>query len=210
MSSPIPSRRKSAVVIRLLFFGLCLTLNGCIIRVNNHCQDGLGTDGVSVVAPFNSVHVQSSQITAANLGLPVYPGAVEVRNYGNNKSANVDMGLRSRQMVVKVVNYSTPTTRDRVIAFYRKAFSRFGSVIACKGESPVGTPAITNHGLTCDEGHQSARPKDYDADSTFNLRVGSVHRQRIVVFRDSGDQDTRFTLIELVLPSSSSQRTGIH
>ncbi len=77
-----------------------------------------------------------------------------------NKSANVDMGFGSFKLRVKVANYSSADNRDQVLAFYRKALSEYGTVIECAGERPVGSPAVTVEGLTCDHSdheHSAAR-----------------------------------------------------
>lgn len=197
-------RRKTAVSTSMLAATLCLLLTGCVVKVDKHDKGKQKHDNVSVVTPFGGVHVQSNQTTAANLGLPVYPGAAITQDNDNNKSANVDLGFGPWQLKVKVVHYTTPDPQDKVVAFYRKALGQFGTVIACKNNSPVGQPTVTDQGLTCSENDKQINVNGNNTDSALNLRVGSQHHQRIVAFDKSSNNKTGFTLVELVLP----QHTG--
>ena len=164
---------------------------------------------VWVNASSPSATVLSYARAAADLGLPVYPGAVPTTGNGNDTSANVNLGFGPWQLRVKVVKYRTTDPRDKVIAFYRKALGQFGTVIACDGNSPVGKPTVTDQGLTCyDNEHHGSVNINIDgktSDSGFNLRVGSPHHQRIVAFKDNSGKGTKFTIVELVLPSDHSR-----
>ena len=198
-------RRKAAISTSLLAATLCLLLTGCVVKVNKHEKDGQKHDNVSVTTPFGGVHVQSNQTTAADLGLPIYPGAEPTTGNGDSKSANVNLGFGPWQLRVKVVKYRTSDPRNKVVAFYRKALGQFGTVIACDGNSAVGKPTVTDQGLTCKGGGKNVHIDGNGDDSGFNLRVGSPHHQRIVVFKDTGDKSTRFSLVELTLPKSADK-----
>jgi len=201
-------RRKAAVSTSLFAAGLCLLLTGCVV-VSKKRNNGKKHDNVSVATPFGGVHVQSNQTTASDLGLPVYPGAVQTTGNGKDVSANVDLGFGPWQLRVKVVKYRTSDPRDKVVAFYRKALGQFGTVIACDGNSPVGKPTVTDQGLTCyDNEHHGSLNININgktSDSGFNLRAGSPHHQRIVAFEDTGGKGTRFSLVELTLPKSADK-----
>jgi hypothetical protein len=108
------------------------------------------------------------------------------------------MGFGKWQLRVKVVNYSTPDSQDKVMAFYGKALGRFGDVIKCNGDNAVGTPAVTREGLTCGEGH--SQNVNIDEDKGLNLRAGSKRHQHIVGFKSGDASGTKFALIELELP----------
>lgn len=202
MSHAFAFRRGAAVVASVLAASLCLLLTGCIV-VNKKDQNGKKQDNVSIVVPFAGIHVQTNQTSAADLGLSVYPGATVTRGNDNNQSANVDMGFGPWQLKVKVVSYKTPDSQPKVISYYRKQLGSFGTVIACDGDKPVGTPAVTGQGLTCSESGKHVNVNGNDAESGFTLRAGSPHHQRIVAFQDTGGNGTKFTLIELVLPDHS-------
>jgi hypothetical protein len=205
MPSAFSFRRKTAISASVLAATLCLFLTGCVVKVDKNGHGNQKKDNVSVVTPFGGVHVQSNQTTAADLGLSVYPGAVQTTDNGNDKSANVDLGFGPWQMKVKVVTYKTTDPRDKVVSYYRKALGQFGTVIACNGDSPDGTPTTTDQGLTCKENGKHVNINTDTSDSGFNLRAGSPHHQRIVAFKDNSGKGTKFTIVELVLPSDHSK-----
>src|SRR5208282_3954471 len=120
---------------------------GCRIHVDKTAN---GEDkNVQVDTPFGGIHVSTDQTTAADLGLPVYPGAEIVKDKDNDKSADIHMGFGEWQLRVKVVNYSSPDSQDKVVAFYKNALGRYGDVITCQDNAPVGKPTQTAEGLTC-------------------------------------------------------------
>jgi hypothetical protein len=161
---------------------------------------------VQIDTPFGGIHVNTDQTTAADLGLPVYPGATAVTGDGDHKSADVHLGFGEWQLRVKAVSYQTADSQDKVTAFYKKALGRYGNVITCQGNSPVGTPAITTEGLTCaDDGkHNNVHidQGDYHFDKGgLELKAGSKHHQHIVGFESPRYNQTRFALVALDLPA---------
>jgi len=198
----------------------CLTLaagmSGCRIHVDK------GPDGedknVQVDTPFGGIHVNSDQTTAADLGLPAYPSAQIIADKDNDKSADIHMGFGEWEMHIMVVNYSSPDSQDKVEAFYKKALGRYGDVITCQGDAPVGMPTVTAEGLTCKEDkHATVQVNDtgqnfgYHSDKNgIELKAGSERHQHIVGFESSGTAagQTRFALVALDLPSGSSEKSG--
>ena len=80
----------------------------------------------------------------------------------NDKSADIHMGFGQWELRVKVVNYSSPDSQDKVVAFYKKALDRYGDVITCQDDAPVGTPTATSEGLTCKEDkHATVQVSDH-------------------------------------------------
>ncbi len=177
---------------------------GCRIHVEKSAN---GEDkNVQVDTPFGGVHVSTDQTTAADLGLPAYPGAQIVRDNKNDKSADIHMGFGEWELRVKVVNYTTPDSQDKVEAFYKKALGRYGDVITCKDKAPVGTPAQTAEGLTCaDDSHhdnvQVDTPAFKSGSGNLELKAGSERHQHIVGFESPDNGQTRFALVVLDLPS---------
>jgi hypothetical protein len=205
------STRNAAGLFACLF--LAAGLAGCKIHVD---KDANGQEkNVRIETPFGGIHVNTDQTTAADLGLPVYPGAQTVRDNEKDKSADVHMGFGEWQLRVKVVNYSTPDGKDKVTAFYKKALGRYGDVITCQDGSPVGTPAKTTEGLTCtDDGHPNVNIDTgehnygYQGTKGFQLKAGSARHQHIVGFEDSGPNETRFALVALDLPAGTDGDAG--
>jgi hypothetical protein len=161
---------------------------------------------VQIDTPFGGIHVNTDQTTAADLGLPVYPGATEVKGDGDHKSADVHLGFGDWQLKVKVVSYQTPDSEEKVTAFYKKALGRYGNVITCQGNAPVGTPAITSEGLSCadDSKHNNVQIDQGDyhlGKGSLELKAGSKHHQHIVGFEKPSNSQTRFALVALDLPA---------
>lgn len=181
----------------------CLILTGCF-RVSVD-KDANGKDKkVQIETPFGGVHVDTDQTSAADLGLPLYPGASTITDDDGHKSANVHLGFGDWQLRVKAVSYQTSDSQDKVLAFYKKALGRYGDVITCDGNSPVGTPAATGEGLTCaDDGkHNNVKFNEKDLASGLQLKAGSKRHQHIVGFEDPKNGKTRFSLVLLDLPAN--------
>jgi len=163
---------------------------------------------VQVDTPFGGVHVNTDQITAADLGLPVYPGAEIVKDKDHDKSADVNMGFGEWTLRVRAVNYATVDSQDKVTAFYKKALGRYGDVITCQGNAPVGTPTSTSEGLTCADSGKHGNVKiddnDFGTHGGFQLKAGSERHQHIVGFQDAENGKTRFALVALDLPAGSN------
>jgi hypothetical protein len=179
-----------------------LGLAGCRVHVD---KDSNGKEKtVQVDTPFGGVHVNTDQTSASDLGLPVYPGAQPIRDNDNEKSADVHLGFGEWQLRVKVVSYATPDSKDKVSAFYKKALTRFGDVITCQGNSPIGTPAVTHEGLTCADNEKNGKIKfdEHDFKQDFQLKAGSKRHQHIVGFQEPKDGKTRFALVAIDLPAN--------
>jgi hypothetical protein len=177
---------------------------GCRVRVDKDANGQEKT--VQVDTPFGGVHVNTDQISASDLGLPVYPGAQQVRGDDKHKSADVHLGFGEWQLHIKAVSYQTTDSQDKVLAFYKKSMGRFGDVLTCQDTSPVGTPTVTAEGLTCaDSGtHQHFKfdNHDYTRGEGMQLKAGSSRHQHIIGFEQPENGQTRFALVSLDLPAN--------
>ncbi|WP_263355986.1 hypothetical protein [Acidicapsa ligni] len=198
--------RRVAVVL-----GVAATLgvSGCRVHVD---KDSNGKEkNVQVDTPFGGVHVNTDKTSAADLGLPVYPGATMV-NEEDHKSADVHLGFGEWQLRVKVVSYATTDSQEKVAAFYKKALSRYGDVITCRDNAPVGTPAVTHEGLSCADDNSSAKVKidefKTDYKDNLELKAGSKRHQHIVGFESSKGDQIRFALVALDLPANIGSDEG--
>ena len=189
-----------------LAMGLALAagMAGCRIQAE------MGPNGedkkVQIDTPFGGIHVNTDQTTAADLGLPVYPGATLAKNDDHHKSADVQMGFGEWVLRVKAVSYQTPDSQDKVTAFYKKELGRYGNVITCQGNSPVGTPAITTEGLSCADDSKHTKVQIDQGDyhigmGGLELKAGSKRHQHIVGFENPKEGTTRFALVALDLPA---------
>lgn len=185
---------------------LAAGIGGCRVHVDKGAN---GEDkNVQVDTPFGGMHVNTGDTTAADLGLPAYPGAQIVADKDNDKSADVHMGFGEWELRVKAVNYSTPDSQAKVQDFYKQALGRYGVVISCQGDQPVGSPTTTPEGLTCKDGSKNGKVKvntgsyTYTSDSNgFSLKAGSNRHQHIVAFESSPAGQTRFSLVAIDLPA---------
>jgi hypothetical protein len=191
---------------------LAAGIAGCRVHVDKGAN---GEDkNVQVDTPFGGVHVNTDQTTAADLGLPVYPGAQTVKDDDQHKSADVHLGFGQWELRVRAVSYATPDSQDKVAAFYKKALGRYGDVITCQGNRPVGTPIATSEGLTCADDKNNTSTVQIDrgdygsGKNGLELKAGSKRRQHIVGFEDSKDDRTRFALVALDLPVGLDQDSG--
>jgi len=186
---------KKALAASIAIGLVCLA--GCRIQVDKS-KDGKDKN-VKIDTPLGGLHVRADETSAADVGLPPYPGARIAPDKDGDKSADVHLGFGEWQLRVKVVTYETSDPQDKVIAFYQKALGRYGDVIRCQGGQPVGTPAVTREGLTCSDDKGSSHVH-VDDDSSISLRAGSRHHQHIFGIEKSVGTGTRFSLVELQLP----------
>lgn len=195
--------RRAAAAGLLAACTFCLVLTGCFRVSVDKDKDGKEKK-VQIDTPFGGVHVDTDQTSAADLGLPMYPGASAIKDDDGHKSANVHLGFGNWQLRVKAVSYQTSDSQDKVMAFYKKALGRYGDVITCNGNSPVGTPAATSEGLTCtDDGkHNDVKFNQKDLASGLQLKAGSKRHQHVVGLEDPKDGKTRFSLVLLDLPAN--------
>ncbi|HEX3436941.1 MAG TPA: hypothetical protein VHT24_09245 [Pseudacidobacterium sp.] len=174
-----------------------LVVAGCRIQVDKSKN---GDKNVKIDTPMGGLHVRTDQMSAADVGLPVYPGAQLVADKNNDKSADIHMGFGKWQLRVKVIKYQTPDSQDSVLTFYRKALGRYGDVIECRNGAAVGTPTTTREGLTCSSSH-SKNVHIQESEDGRSLRAGSQQHQHIVgIDKDSTGANTRFSMVELELP----------
>jgi hypothetical protein len=195
---------KMRAVSRIVFLGGLLAAVGCHVQVDKG-KNGEDKD-VRISTPLGGLHVRSDQTAAADLGLPVYPGAQIAPDHEGDKSADVHLGFGEWQLRVRVVTYQTSDARDKVVAFYRSALGRFGDVVECKGNHPVGSPTITSEGLTCDEdrGKANIHVSGVTEGDDLTLRAGSKRHQHIFAIKNGGE-GTRFALVELQLPAAMAE-----
>ncbi len=198
---------RMRVLPGVLILGAMLGVAGCHVQVDKGKN---GEDkNVRIETPLGGMQVRSGQTTAADLGLPAYPGAQLTPDSDGDKSADVRMGFGQWQMRVDVVTYTTLDAQNKVVAFYRNALGRFGDVLSCQGDRAVGTPTVTSEGLTCHESNSRVQVNGVNVEdkNDFTLRAGSKHHQHIFALKSSG-QGTRFALIDLQLPGGSTGNSG--
>ncbi len=173
---------------------------GCRIDSNKHGDD----DNVKIATPFGGMQVKTNDAAVqSGVGLPQYPGATLVKKDKDNGAADINMSFGSFQLRVKALSYRTGDSPDKVQAFYRNALARFGDVIECSEDHPVGTPTHTTEGLTCDNEKENHITVNEDVSSKRELKAGSKQHQHIVAIEPEGG-GTKFGLVALDLPGHLS------
>ena len=154
----------------------------------------------------------SGDATAQDVGLPAYPGAQLYKKPHDDGSVAFGFSFGDTKFEVKVASYETAANRDEVLAFYRKALHRYGQVLECRNDKPVGKLAVTSTGLTCDDNDSDAKGKvnlnaKGDSDSDLELRAGRPHRYRIAALDDDSDPGmTKFSLVYLETPKDDGNQ----
>jgi hypothetical protein len=139
----------------------------------------------------------NSHASAADVGLPAYPGATPYKDAGNDSAADLGLTAGDFHFSLLAVNYATNDAAARVLSFYRKPLSRYGEVLECDHGKPVGPLSVARSGLTCDT----------ESSSDHELRAGSPHQYRIVGIDESHPGSTHFALVYLDLPKDSGDKT---
>jgi hypothetical protein len=158
-------------------------MSGC--RIDSH-KDG-DKENVKIATPFGGLQVKTNDSVVEGIGLPIYPGAELVKKKDKDSgAADVNLSFGSFQLRVKAASYRTTDGPDKLAAFYREALKRYGDVIQCSKDKPVGAPTRTAEGLTCNEDHDSHAKVNDDMSGKMELKAGSKQHQHIVAGRSLG------------------------
>jgi hypothetical protein len=191
---------KRQVLAAGIFLGAA-AISGC--RIDSHKQGD--NENVSVATPFGGVKVKTNDAAGVEgIGLPVYPGAELVKKKDkDNGSADVNLSFGKFQLRVKAASYRTSDTPEQVNAFYRNAMKRYGTVIQCNHDQPIGTPTRTEDGLTCSENDKKHDEATTSPGVKVELKAGSKQHQHIVAIEPE-NQGTKFGMVALDLPMGFS------
>lgn len=175
-------------------------LTGCRVDTN---KDG-DHENVKIATPFGGMSVKTNDaVVQEGVGLTVYPGATVAKEKDgeghDNGAADVNMSFGNFKLRVKALSYTTPDAPEKVLAFYRKDMARYGAVLLCRGKHAVGTPTVTQEGLTCSE-DKNANLHAGQEDSDQELKAGSKLHQHIVGVDPQGT-GTKIGLVALDLPA---------
>ena len=190
VSKPLPGTFRIAATLLLLPL-----LAGCRVV---HQNDGKDNENVKIATPFGGMSVKTNDNAVGAVGLSLYPGAVREKkdDHGSDGAADVNLSFGDFHLGVRAASYRTPDAPDKVLAFYRKDMAKYGLVIQCRNNKPVGSPVRTADGLTCDKDDHNMNGSDTQQDE---LRAGSKQHQHIVGV-ELKDGATRIGLVQLDLP----------
>jgi hypothetical protein len=192
--------RNNKTAVMAMMIAATAMMSGC--RIESDKKNG--NDNVKIATPFGGMTVKTNdEVVTEGLGLPVYPGAELVKKDKDNGAADVNMSFGSFQLRVKAASYRSQDSPDKVAAFYRKALGRYGNVIECQNNKPVGTPTSTDEGLTCDNEKENHIAVNEDMSGKMELKAGSKQHQHIVAIDPDGS-GTKMGLVALDLPGHLS------
>jgi hypothetical protein len=156
-----------------------VTAAGCGIDVHS-AERGKNVD---IRSPLGDVSVRTD-ITNADTGLPVYPGAQPLREHGDHDSANVNINSRWFGLKVVAAKYESDDTQAKILDFYRREMKTFGSVTECRGDVDFrGGP-----------GGRRAVCKEKPFSDDVQLLTGTEDRQRVVAVKPRGN-GAEFSLV---------------
>ena len=187
----------ASILISSLF--LSPLLAGCHV---NH-KAAHDEDNVGISTPFGGMSVKTNEAAVeGSVGLSVYPGATLIRKDSNNGAADVNMSFGGFHLGVKALSYQSVDSPAQVIGFYRKDMARYGAVLLCQGDHPIGQPDHTQDGLTCDSSKGGHVHVDTD-NAKQELKAGSKLHQHIVSIDPEGS-GTKIALVALDLPGKGT------
>ncbi len=175
--------------VALMSFAAMVTVlfsSACSVNVQKEAN---GQDKqVDIKTLLGGVHV-SKQADAADIGLPIYPGAhlKESDSNGEDKSANVNISGFGYRLKVVAMEYKTDDAPAKVLSFYRDQLKRYGSVLEChtsKGNWNLNMGKQGSNQLTCDG----------SGGSEIELKVGRGDDQHIVAVEPEG-RGSNFSLV---------------
>jgi hypothetical protein len=155
---------------------------------------------------FNLALHANTKVTAADIGLPEYPGAAPYKNPDDKDSdSSVDLGFSfgSVHFLVKAASYTTHDSPAQILDFYRKQLSHYGQVLECDHGHPVGSLKQTPTGLTCDDEPGVTSGSKDDSSGGHELRAGRPNRFRLVGIDEAHAGATRFGMAYIELPKDS-------
>jgi hypothetical protein len=85
----------------------------------------------------------NSRASAADIGLPAYPGATLFKDTDNDSAADLGPTLGDFHFSLMAANYVTSDSPAQVLAVYRKPLSRYGQVLECDHGKPVGALTVS-------------------------------------------------------------------
>lgn len=201
-------RGGSRLLARAALLAGTLALSGCTVKSQNDGQ----AQNVHLRTPLGALDVYTDAAHGPDVGLPVYPGAVETGKNGNNSgSADIHMSFGGWHLNVKAIEYDSGDPEGKILAFYKTALARYGDVLTCKDKTAIGEPSKTRQGLTCANDHEydvnlkrgsssgAAAPGSSTLHGSIKLLAGSPDNQHIVELMPMS-QGTKFSMVVVQLP----------
>lgn len=175
----------------------------CCVLLIAGCKIGRQTSDddkkVSIEAPGASVKVDTGGF-ANDSGIPLYPGAQELRSSGGDKGrAHVNLDMPFLKVRVVALKFTSGDAPEKIVAFYRDKLDSYGTVLECKGKCKdvdIGSGRGMNSPVTC--GKQHGNPDE------ISLKVGTESNQHLVSVKPSG-KGSEFELVYIRLGNEKNE-----
>jgi hypothetical protein len=142
----------------------------------------------------------SDEATAAQVGLPDYPGAqrvVDPSDRGNKDAVALEFRFGNYGLEVVVAKFTTPDSAEAVARFYQPALARYGRVLDCQDPAQRAQAKAAaqqdDQALTCDDKPSRTQERVY--------KVGTEHLQRALSIERQAEGRTVFSLVRVVIKS---------
>lgn len=126
----------------------------------------------------------TKNVTAKDVGLPIYPGARPHKDEGkdNSSAAQLWAWYNNSGFKLVVLKFESDDSPDKISAFYRKELARYGKVLDCSGPSQKANDTAKNssHQLTCD-GDETQMKSGH-----FQYKAGTKEEQHLVGIEPNG------------------------
>jgi hypothetical protein len=141
--------------------------------------------------------ILSEKAVAADAGLPAYPGSkAYTDDDDSNSAANIALSTSLFGFKVIAMNMESADRPEQVAAFYRRAMSKYGTVLECSESADIGKQPESTDGLTCESDEPGSHSVVY--------KVGTDENQRIVAIKPHGS-GTRFDLVHFDIRGKSKK-----
>jgi len=123
--------------------------------------------------------VISPEAKAKDVGLPVYPGSKPHKDKDEDStSANLGLWGGGSGFKLAVLKMETGDAPEKVVAFYKKALSKYGEVLDCSKPGAKPEDADNSKVLTCCD--------DKAEGGGWLFKAGSKEKQHIVGIQPNG------------------------
>ena len=150
----------------------------------------------------------NGNITASDVGLPVYPGSKLFKNPDNDQAIDMGFTFGDTHFRLMAANYLSDDSPDRILDFYRRPLARYGDVLECDHGKPVGAVKVARSGLTCSDEHGGHVQLNGSVDSSngHELRAGTPRKFHIVGIGERQGKAIHFGLVYVELPKDSGAK----
>lgn len=176
------------IAICVLALAVGAAMLACSINVKKDRDDQ--DKQVDIKTPVGGIHV-SKGADAADVGLPVYPGArlKEKDSNGSDKSANVDISGFGFGLKVIALEYESNDSPAKLVSYYQDQLKKYGNVLICHTTHLDVNADIKHHDDDSDE-----LTCEGSSGSNVELKVGTKQNQHIVAVGPEGNGSS-FSLV---------------